>query len=299
MSADVDELIEFKRDEWSRLTQAPKLFGFLRELHGMIFDYVLDFQGLFRSGLCTWFARAPQKVGFADAREGAPLFYKHKATIPTGICHAVDRNIALLNSAFGTTHEYVAPRFRCDQAAQQQAGDLLQQHGLADSDKLVAVGPATRWESKSWPPSFFADTIMHIMNTAAPDTRFWLLGTASEAEVGRAIIDRVGSDSVCSFMGATDLPVMMDLLRRSRLLLTNDSGPMHIAAALGVPTVALFGPTDPDKTGPYGDGHHVFRTQVDCAPCFKRRCPLPEQLCRYDVISPAGIGDCIVRMLAP
>ena len=242
MSADVDELIEFKRDEWSRLTQAPQLFGFLRELHGMTFDCVLDFQGLFRSGLCTWFARAPQKVGFADAREGAPLFYKHKATIPTGICHAVDRNIALLDSAFGT--------------------------------------------------------ITHIMKTAAPDTRFWLLGTASEAEVGRAIIDRLGSDSVCSFMGATDLPVMMDLLRRRRLLLTNDSGPMHIAAALGLPTVALFGPTDPDKTGPYGDGHHVFRTQVDCAPCFKRRCPLPEQLCRYDVISPAGVGDCIVRMLA-
>ena len=145
MSADVDELIEFKRDEWSRLTQAPQLFRFLRELHGMTFDCVLDFQGLFRSGLCTWFARAPQKVGFADAREGAPLFYKHKATIPTGICHAVDRNIALLDSAFGTTHEYVAPRFRRDQAAQQQAGDLLQQHGLADSDKLVAVGPATRW----------------------------------------------------------------------------------------------------------------------------------------------------------
>lgn len=298
MSADVDELIEFKRDEWSRLSQAPRLFKFLRELRGMTFDYVLDFQGLFRSGICTFFARAPQKVGFADAREGAPMFYKHKARIPTDVHHAVDRNIALLNSAFETTYEYVTPRFRHNQAAQQQADDLLQEHGLAGNDKLVAVAPATRWESKSWPPSFFADTLMHIINTVAPDTRFWLLGTAADAEVGQAIIDQLRSDRVYSFMGATDLPVMMDLLRRSRMLLTHDSGPMHIAAALGIPTIALFGPTDPDKTGPYGEGHHVFRTQVDCAPCFKRQCPLPEQLCRYDVISPAGVGDCIVRMLA-
>lgn len=298
MSADVDELIEFKRDEWSRLSQAPRLFKFLRELRGMTFDYVLDFQGLFRSGICTFFARAPQKVGFADAREGAPMFYKHKARIPTDVHHAVDRNIALLNSAFETTYEYVTPRFRHNQAAQQQADDLLLEHGLAGNDKLVAVAPATRWESKSWPPSFFADTLMHIINTVSPDTRFWLLGTAADAEVGQAIIDQLRSDRVYSFMGATDLPVMMDLLRRSRMLLTHDSGPMHIAAALGIPTIALFGPTDPDKTGPYGEGHHVFRTQVDCAPCFKRQCPLPEQLCRYDVISPAGVGDCIVRMLA-
>ena len=98
-------------------------------------------------------------------------------------------------------------------------------------------------------------------------------------------------------MGRTSLGVMVALLRRSDVLLTNDSGPMHIAAALGVCTVALFGPTDPVRTGPYGLGHNVFSTRVPCSPCFRRRCPLPRQLCLDDVATPETVAaDVIARL---
>jgi ADP-heptose:LPS heptosyltransferase len=98
-------------------------------------------------------------------------------------------------------------------------------------------------------------------------------------------------------MGKTSLSAMIELLRESSLMLTNDSGPMHIAAAMELPTVALFGPTDPTLTGPYGDHHQVFQSEVDCAPCFQRQCPLPRQLCRDDVINPEGVGDFMAEQL--
>jgi heptosyltransferase-1 len=297
MSADVDELIEFKRHEWSRLANTPDLLAFLMQLRRTDFDCVLDFQGLFRSGVCTYFANAPKKVGFADAREGAGIFYKRKIVIEPAIKHAVERNIALLDEALGETHEYCTPNFHRNDEAEQKADAILEQHNIDAGKNLVAIGPATRWESKSWPPEFFAETIKLTSQKTDANTVFWLLGTKEEVGIGETIIAQAGAAHLHNFMGKTDLPTMMALLKRSKLMLTNDSGPMHIAAALELPTIALFGPTDPDKTGPYGRGHRVFRTAVECAPCFKRLCPLPEQLCRYDVISAAKVSDCIAEML--
>jgi ADP-heptose:LPS heptosyltransferase len=98
-------------------------------------------------------------------------------------------------------------------------------------------------------------------------------------------------------MGMTELPVMLEVLKRCSLLITNDSGPMHLAAALNLPTISFFGPTDPDKTGPYGSNHKIFRTAVPCAPCFERQCPLPKQLCLDDAFNPGIVADYVLSTL--
>jgi ADP-heptose:LPS heptosyltransferase len=103
---------------------------------------------------------------------------------------------------------------------------------------------------------------------------------------------------VVDLIGQTTLPMMAAILARTQALLCNDSGPMHLAAAVGRPAVALFGPTDPARTGPWGTQHQVIATRVTCAPCLKRQCPLPRQLCLDDVATPAGVAAAVTRALA-
>lgn len=295
-AADVDERLLFRRQRWGHARHLPELWQFLRGLGRQRYDLVLDLQGLFRSGLCTWFADAPHKVGFADAREGAGLFYTEKVAPPPEVHHAIDRNLALAAAALGSPCPYEPPRIAFPAETRQLGEELRQQHGLDTAQAVLAVGPCSRWESKTWPPAFFAETIDRISDGLPFPPAVWLLGTDQERPVG----DQIAAEtrhSVVNLMGRTSLPVMMYLLARSHLLISNDSGPMHLAAALSVPTVSLFGPTDPTKTGPYGTNHRIFQSEVECAPCFQRQCPLPEQICRTDVISPQRISTYSIACL--
>jgi ADP-heptose:LPS heptosyltransferase len=295
MCADVDELLLFRRREWGRPAGWPELSKFLLGLRDVHFDRIIDFQGLLRSGACAAFAGGKETYGFATAREGAPLAYRHRVEVPADVTHAVDKNLLLAAAAFDIAEpNYEPPLFKPDPGAGAAAAELSREHSLQDGTATVAIAPAARWASKQWPPSFFAETITAVCSAA--DVRFWLLGTDDERHIGEEIGEKSSGNAV-NLMGKTDLRAMMQLLKKSSMLLTNDTGPMHISAALGIQTIALFGPTDPDLTGPYGDGHVVFRSKVDCAPCFERECPLAEQLCLFDTVSSAAVSDQILKAL--
>ena len=298
--ADVDEFIIFKRRDWARVNNWFDLLKFLSTLRKRYFDYVFDFQGLFRSGICSFLVKSGRKIGFADAREFATFFYKQKITVPIEFVHAVEKNISLVNQAFGLTHDphdYSPPRFKSNENARIEASQLLSPLNLTSHTKLIAIAPAARWDSKTWPSTFFAEIINLINQSIEESVHFWLLGAEDERDIGESILQSTFAQNVTSLMGKTRLPVMLELLRMSNVLLSNDSGPMHIAAALQLPVVSLFGPTDPAKTGPFGNRHHVFRTQVTCSPCFKRKCPLPRQLCLDDVITPQEVSRCILETI--
>ncbi len=144
---------------------------------------------------------------------------------------------------------------------------------------------------------FFSDVISRIVRALDPPPAIWLVGTADERPVGTSIVNACQSQKVSNLMGSTTPLVMIDMIRHSDLMLTNDTGPMHLAAALNIPTVALFGPTDPERTGPYGAQHKVFRTEVPCAPCFQRICPLERQLCLNDVIDADAVSNYIATRI--
>ncbi len=293
---EVDDIILFKRHEWNQLRHAGDLWRFLRDLHRRQFDLVIDLQGLFRSGLCTFFAKAPRKVGFADAREFASVFYHEAVRVPAQRRHAVERNLHVASAALEIELDYQPATFRESESVANEADRLLRELALRDDQLLLAVAPASRWVSKTWPESFFVESIDRIVQQSDRRVVCWLLGSSEERQVGERIVAEAGPN-VANLMGRTSLPTMLALLRRSAMLLTNDSGPMHVAAAMEIPTVALFGPTDATRTGPYGAGHHVFRSNVECSPCFHRVCPLPRQLCRDDVISPERVSGHIVEYL--
>jgi lipopolysaccharide heptosyltransferase II len=127
-------------------------------------------------------------------------------------------------------------------------------------------GPAKRWL-----PERFAEVALTIANKRP--VQWILFGTAADSELGAAIETSLGTSCV-NRIGQTTLDELAGELRECALLLTNDTGTMHLATLLGVPVVAIFGSTEPRLTGPLGTGHQVHRHQVECSPCFLRECPI-------------------------
>ncbi|MGD0061688.1 MAG: glycosyltransferase family 9 protein [Verrucomicrobiia bacterium] len=241
----IDEIIPFERRRFGSLTQLPHFRNFLATLKGRHFDIAIDLQGLLRSGIISWATRAPRRIGLSDAREGARFFYNEIVRVPRA--HAVDRYLL------------AAQHLGCDSTPVEFP---LGGSRSVTSEGLIGVNPSARWATKLWGNDKFAELIRRL-----PSERVVLTGSAVEREQ----IDKIAQGRR-NLVGQTDLFQLAELYRRCQVVVTNDSGPMHLAAAVGTPVVAIFGPTDPALTGPYGDRHVVLRAGVRCSPCFKDSC---------------------------
>ena len=149
-------------------------------------------------------------------------------------------------------------------------------------------GPAKRWL-----PERFAEAVAKI--TAQSSAQWILLGTKNDAAIGKQIAAAIG-DHCVNRIGQTTLDQLIDELRKCRLLLTNDTGTMHLAALLGVPVVAVFGSTEPRLTGPLGNGHIILRHHVECSPCFLRECPIDFRCMK--AVSTDEVASAVLSMLA-
>ena len=288
----VDRLLVFQRSRWGDPRRWPELVAFGRELRERRYDVALDFQGLLRSGLITAASGARRRVGFSHAREGAALFYSERVVVSSDMRHAVDKNLALVRAALPVTGEPTPTRFVTESACAARTQSLLMRHGVQSGDTLVTVVPSGRWQSKVWPASYYAEVIDRVARRL-PSAKVCLVGAAAESETGEAVADACREAAPISLMGDTDLAGLVELYRHTSALLANDSGPMHLAAAAGVPVVALFGPTDPAKTGPYGEGHVVFNASCNGTPCMRRECPHPPAAC-HRAVSAEDVADAVV-----
>ena len=233
------------------------------------FDLVVDLQGLFRSAAIGWLSGSPLCVGFANGREGSPWFYSRRVPVPQLEMHAVDRYL-LVAKAVGAV-EAGTPEFRfcIPQTDYEEVDRLLSRSDVTPGTSWVAMNVSARWPTKRWPAASFAEVADRLQQEGCgavvmiggPDERVDV--AAVRAEMKTRAID---------LAGATTVGLLPALLSRASLLITNDSGPMHIAAAVGTPVVALFGPTSAVRTGPYGVGHAVLTGEVPCSPCFSRTC---------------------------
>ena len=278
----LERVIPFPRKALGKF-DLRRLREFLRELRQDEYDAVLDFQGLLRSALMSRFAKTARRFGFANAREGAPLAYDHAVKLPPQLKHAADKNRFLAREFLrsqGVEPAETAPEpaLVLPEEWRSQADAVLREHRLENAP-LLAVGCASRWESKSWSPEFFAE-VLRLVRRRHPEIRIWLLGSPEEAQRAQEVCECAKLEGMVNLAGKTTLGALAAMLARSNVLFTNDSGPMHIAAALQVPCVANFGATDPEKTGPYGPPgrHYVVRSQCPKAPCFRRECPLNDRL---------------------
>jgi len=183
--------------------------------------------------------------------------------------HAVDRYL-LVAKAVGAEESGAAEfRFRLPKTDHDEVDLLLRRSGVTPGTGWVAMNVSARWPTKRWPAESFAEVADRLQQDGHGPV-VMIGGPEERADV--AAVSAMMKSSPIDLTGATTVGLLPALLSKASMLITNDSGPMHIAAAVGTPVVAIFGPTSAVRTGPYGVGHEVLTGNVPCRPCFSRTC---------------------------
>ena len=280
-----------------------------RELRRERYEVALDVQGLTKSGLVAWMSGAPRRIGFAGAesREANRLFVNHRVAVGDPM-HVVDRNLELLRAL-----DLEKPReisWSLPVAPLEEGFERMLREELRAAPFAV-VNPGTTWETKRWPPERFAEVCRAL---AERHDLAVLVSWGNERESAEA--DRIvqGCSGLPVFRApGTSLPELASLLSQARLFVGNDTGPMHLAVALGVPVVAIFGASDPKRNGPYGastmesasssssaEPRAIALTspqKLDCRPCLKGSCARGDLACLRGLESEIVVGAC-ARILA-
>ncbi len=241
-----------------------------RQLKKESFELALLLQNAFEAALISFLAGIPRRAGYD--RDGRGLLLSHPVPVDRKIkkIHQVDYYLRLVESLGFQGAERI-PSLKVSEEGQEEAKRRLQSLGLKESQGLVGISPgATYGSAKQWFPERYgalADRIAR--NLRVP---ILIFGSEGDKEVASQVCQNARV-SLIDLTGRTTLGQAMALISRCRLFVTNDSGLMHVAAALGIPVIAIFGSTDPERTGPLGEVCRVVRKSVPCAPCLKTECP--------------------------
>jgi len=286
--ADLDEIVPFERRRLGRAWRSPgaaaALAGLVKRLRRARYDWVIDLQGLFRSGFFARASAAPVRAGFANAREGAWMFYTHKLTPAAE--HTVDRNIELaamlgLDCRRADMTLAVSPEGKA-------FADAFRARPEVAGRPLVAMVPPTRWTTKLYPRRHWRALAGLLSGRAA----LAVVGTGADAELCAAVAE-AGGPAAVSLAGQTNIPQMAGLLAAADCVVCCDSAAMHIAQAVGTDVVALIGPTRPERTGPVLGGRCI-EAAVPCRGCLRRRC---RHITCMQQIDPARVAGAVQESL--
>lgn len=246
------------------------------ELRRESFDCAILLPNSFDAALVAWMARIPRRIGYRRDGRGWLLTEAIAPPDPGEIPrHERFYYLELLRRA-GIVPEYPpCADIRLDGCEAARAAGLDALRGAGLPAPVVGVSPGAAYgDAKRWRPERFAETA--VLVARAHGAAVALFGAAAERELCESVAGAIRADGITvhNFAGESTLRQFIDLAAACRLFLTNDSGAMHIASALGVPTVAVFGATDDTTTGPTGTGACVVREQVACSPCLLRACPI-------------------------
>jgi len=292
---DINRIILFDRKVLKSKHPIRGLINFVKDIRREKYDYVIDLQGLMRSSLMTFVAKSKYKYGFKDCKEKiSSIFYKQKIKVPESLFHAIEKNSYLISEVLKC--EYTVPDYKIPQVENfyNEATAILKNNGIC-STKYITFAPGARWESKCWPPAFFAKVADCLYNKI-PEIKIAIIGAGCDDLIAEKIIDLCETAKPISLTGKTGLCSLIEVLRRAEVMLTNDSGPMHISAAFRVPVFALFGPTDPDKTGPFWQWSKVYQNETGCIKCLRRECSIQTLECQKSILS-EKVADDIVNKI--
>lgn len=280
----LDRVIVSRRNSWktrllhfkSYMPLVREVSEFLKELRSYEYDLVIDLQGLLKSGVLVGLSKGKRKIGMGGAREGGGIFLNERPVPVDYEEHAIDRYLR------------VAEYLGCDSISwkgdipfsdsdKKRVDDFLNADGI-QKRPLVAINPMARWESKLWEPDRFASLADRITDELSCKVIF--TGSNTDRNVIKNIFKKMKASPI-NLAGCTSLKQLAYLFTKCAALVTTDTGPMHIGAAMGCRVVALFGPTAPWRTGPYGHSHKVIRANLECSPCFKKKCN--DMLCMKEI----------------
>ena len=269
---EVDEVIAFPAARGKgfirTLTGMAHIFKVAQLIRGHGFTTGVVFPNSLRTALEMWFARIPRRVGYPGHKRSALLtqvLREEKSGRATGPGrHQVHHYLRLA--------EFLGANVPAD-AASDFPSAVARPRAAGVPARIAVCAGAEYGPAKRWPPEKFAEVVQCVSDATA--SRWQLVGTAKDrpvaAEVAALCENPANVENLC---GETTLAQLIAILRESDALLTNDTGTMHLAALLGVRTVAIFGSTEPALTGPLGAGHSVVRKRAECSPCFLRECPI-------------------------
>ena len=253
----IHRLWVIKKDEWKKLGRLGQTLAEINrlrtDLKNQKYDVCIDLSGLFRSGLITGFSRAPIRLGFKESDEGSPFFYTHKIHGSMQI-HAIDRYLGLARFLGCPTDEIVYP-FAPYDPDPPICRDL--------PEAYIVVSPSAGKPANRWPAGKFGELAARLPLPVV------VIASGAEADIAAETVAHARGNAV-SIAGKTGLKDLLAVIQRARFFICNDTGPMHMAAALKVPVFAIFGPANPIRTGPYGSIHTVIQQDFPCAPCYAK-----------------------------
>ena len=273
---------------WLQIMRDPQQLGMLRELRRARYDLVIDVQSQLRTGFLGLVTGAPVRIGFdrprrevweaagrslppgtmkrswRGARDQSWVAFTHHIRLENFDLHAVDRYLRV-GHMLGIPDVVADFDFPISKTASDRIDHLLGDAGIAATDKPIVIAPATLWETKRWRPESLTEVARHFQRSGR---KVVLIGSPAERVECEAIAQAV--PGIANLAGRTSLIEVAALIRRAAICLSNDSGPMHMAVALGRPVVGIFGPTNPQWVGPYKRGDAVLRADLPCSPCNLR-----------------------------
>ncbi len=249
----LNDILLFERKEMAAWWRSSEAFAKFRTLNHSLadanYDCVIDAQGLLRSGFFAWKTGATTRIGFADAREGGSFFYTHKVPIKRSEALAVVRMRALLDP-LNIPHDH-PPEYRVplDPDTAQKAATLI-------PENAIGFIPGSRGQGKRWNPEGFAAVIKQLTTHHSAV----LFGSPDEQQLCQQIVQQSGTTGHprINLAGRTNIAEMTAALARCRLIIGNDTGPLHVAVALNKPILGLYGKTDPRSVGPCGQLENVI-----------------------------------------
>ncbi|MDR7866245.1 MAG: lipopolysaccharide heptosyltransferase II [Sporomusaceae bacterium] len=264
----IDEIIIFDKPRLKKLSgfrdYAPAFVRLLRSRH---FDLALDLQALFKSGAIAFLSGAPERYVYCNTRELSDRLSR-RVCGPNQHGHIVERYLDVARAVGCEVKQVVFP-INITAEEELTAAATARKAGLDLTQPYVVLSPGANWPNKRWPPSLFAaladklrqDGLVPVVSGGPGDA-------ALAAEIAAA-----ATTPPVDLTGKTSLKQLAHIIKNARVLVGGDTGPMHLAAALATPVVALHGPTDTIRNGPYGNGHKALVTAQECAGCWRRACP--------------------------
>lgn len=241
---------------------------FVREIKKRRFDIVLDLQGLFRTGLVAYLSKAPQRWGFSKEESKEHQFMFLNIRIPTKSTHIVEKYLDFAEHLQADRIiEFLIPE---KESAREYIGQYLQRINILPNDKLIALIQSTGWENKTWKPERFAQ--LGRLLSLKENRKVIVIWGLGESEKQKAqAINRMAANKLL-IAPQTTISQLVSLLKRCSMAIGGDTGPLHLAAALGLPVVGLYGPTPPSRNEPYTEKKEIIYQNLPCSPCWKRTC---------------------------
>jgi heptosyltransferase-1 len=287
---DLDEMIVVRLRQWRKVSRRAlsELGGFVSELRRFSADVALDLMGNHKAGVISRLSGAKTRIGFArpHRREPSSAAWINRPVVPRGI-HAVDRMLSLLDP-LGLPPEPAdfGPEklFREEPPA---VGELL----AASPGPFALLHPGAGWANKRYPPAWWGKAARLLQAETGLPT--WVAAARGEEDLAAEVA--AAGEGAARVVPAPDLPTLAALIRRAKLMLGGDTGPSHLARALGTPLVMVMGPTDPERHGPYGDRQGAVYKRLPCSFCYQR---LPEAKACLLEVPPRQVAARAAEMLS-